>query len=732
METSEEIIDINDDFQESNEEGNYYINNSSNIINHNNEEEYDYSIPSNINKIQNGISSQKESQINEYELYNDYNYYYINHNNYSKNSNIDNDNDVDPNFADKKLKEEEEIRRRKEIEEFEQRTSPENQNIIDFDEIDNKDDENDIDEEGIIIDNSNYLTKMNSNNISIKYKEKQNEKNIIFNQNKIKNNRNYEIESEDIESKVTQIKNNRNNSYDKDDIISNKNKISKQKINEDIIIDKKNSDEQEIRNIYSNDSNKNKNYYNINNKKEIMDSKISNDFSQSKDYNMNFYDTSLIVNESNKKAKNKTSGVFQNLLPNKSFKKFLKTKIKYYMNENDIPKDFINNLQLDENNKNNKSIKYKTKTKSKSNTPNPKKYVQRIKTNDNEIKFNSNYKTIDNLNSNYDNEIESLNYKTRPKIQKRNTNNTYYKSMKNFYRNNIRYDNNINLVFDKNNNNYYQNEESDEKYISNYDKVFIENKINKEKIENLQKELNNQKNVMNEKLYKINMLENMNDNLKNEMNKLQQNFEYERINNKETKRNYDMIKNNYTDMKNQYDLLNLKYITLNDENFNYRRDKDLYEKQIKTKNEMIENLLENNSANKKKDMNNKLIEINYKTKSSNEIVSDYIKNKNQNNKNIGNKPEKNAKEEKNSKNENDKKVVDYHKYDNLTFPELQCKRDELLNERRDTNNIYCKIPLKSTSKEQINKRTMLENKIKEINCDLMIVKLRLKNFQNKK
>jgi len=720
METSEEIIDINDDFQESNEEENYYINNNSNMINQRNEQEYDYSIPSNINKIQYGNSSQKESQIKEYELYNDYNY--LNHNNFSDNSNIDNDNDVDPNFADKKLKEEEEIRRRKEIEEFEQRTSPENQNIIDFDEIDNKEDENDVDEEGIIIDNSNFLSKINSNNISIKYRKKQKEKDIIFNENKFKNNQNHENESEDIESKVTQIKNNRNNSYDKDDILSYKNKNSKQKLNEDIIIDKGKSDEQEIKNIYKNASNQNKNNYNINNKKEVMDSKISNDISQSRDYNMNFYDTSVIVNESNKKPKNKTSGDFQNLLPNKSFKKFLKTKIKYYMNESDIPKEFINNLQLDENNKNNKSNNYKAKTKSKSNTPNVKKSVQRIKTNDHEIKFNSNYKTIDNFNSNYDNDIESLNYKTRPKIQKRNTNNTYYKSMKNIFRNNIiRYDNN-----------YYQNEERDEKYISNYDKVFIENKINKEKIENLQKELNNQKNVMNEKLYKINMLENMNDNLKNEMNKLQQNFEYERINNKETKRNYDMIKNNYTDMKNQYDLLNLKYITLNDENFNYRRDKDLYEKQIKSKNKMIENLLENTSANKKKNMNNKLIEINYKTKSSNEIVSDYIKNKNSNNKNIINKPEKNSKDENNLKNENDKKVVDYHKYDKLTFPELQCKRDELLNERRDTNNVYCKIPLKSTSKEQINKRIMLENKIKEINCDLMIVKLRLKNFKNKK
>ena len=48
------------------------------------------------------------------------------------------------------------------------------------------------------------------------------------------------------------------------------------------------------------------------------------------------------------------------------------------------------------------------------------------------------------------------------------------------------------------------------------------------------------------------------------------------------------------------------------------------------------------------------------------------------------------------------------------------------------NNIYCKIPLKSTSKEQIIKREELEKKIEDINCDLVIVKLRLKNFKNHK
>ena len=91
-------------------------------------------------------------------------------------------------------------------------------------------------------------------------------------------------------------------------------------------------------------------------------------------------------------------------------------------------------------------------------------------------------------------------------------------------------------------------------------------------------------------------------------------------------------------------------------------------------------------------------------------------------------------EENNKKNEKDKKVEERNrnKYDKLTFPELQCKRDELTQERRDLNNIYCKIPLKSTSRELINKREKIEKRIEEINYDLMVVKLRIKNFKNHK
>ena len=105
---------------------------------------------------------------------------------------------------------------------------------------------------------------------------------------------------------------------------------------------------------------------------------------------------------------------------------------------------------------------------------------------------------------------------------------------------------------------------------------------------------------MNEKTSKIKNLENKNDDLETEMNKLKEIYNQESVLNKETRQNYDLIKNNYADIKNQYDLLNIKYQTLSDENFNFKRDKLLYEKELKTKNQMIQNLLGNTSALKKK------------------------------------------------------------------------------------------------------------------------------------
>ena len=155
---------------------------------------------------------------------------------------------------------------------------------------------------------------------------------------------------------------------------------------------------------------------------------------------------------------------------------------------------------------------------------------------------------------------------------------------------------------------------------------------------------------------------------------------------------------------------------------------------------MIESLLENKNTfkNKNININDKINSLEDNSKSNHELFLDYLNNKNlisneiKDNKNKNNGMEKDKKEnnEENKDNDKDKKNIDYSKFDNLTYPELQSKRDELIQERKATNNIFCKIPIKSTYKGQIDKRNELEKKLEEINCDLVIIKLRMKKMKS--
>ena len=564
-----------------------------------------------------------------------------------------NDKEDDPNFADSKLKKEEEERRRKAVEEFEKRKMKKNKNIIDYDEIsDNKNktkknkDDTQVEDEGIIIENFNYISKPKINNINYK------------------NSLGKKKEIEDLESKTSQIK--QITSYSKDDLNininsspdKNKKDNNKFKFNNNIINKNMNS-------IKESDINSNSNF----------DNNESN-------YDMNFYDT---LRKSKIEDSKNQIGVFESLLPNKSFKKFLKDKIKYYMDEKDIPTSFIKNL-YDE------SIV--------GNIPNSEKINN----------LEANYGSINNekLNINiYQNEIQYNDNTHKPQNKNKNK------------MNNIKRNKSLDL--------FYPNKKITNK--NNYTNILLENDINKKQLEEMQKELTVQKNEMNEKNQKINLLQNMNNNLKQEMNKLQENFENERIDNTQNRKNYAMIKTCYNDIKNQYDLLNMKYMTLNDENFNFRRNKELYERQLQLKNEMIENLIENKTNLQKQKVKNQLNKINFSTKNSHKIITTFLQNNNKEDKKLEEKNNdiKNIKEKNNSINN-----IDYNKYNKLSFPELQCKRDELTKERKDINNIYSKIPLKTYNKEINNKRNNLEKRLQEINCELMLVKLSIKNFKNHK
>jgi hypothetical protein len=257
---------------------------------------------------------------------------------------------------------------------------------------------------------------------------------------------------------------------------------------------------------------------------------------------------------------------------------------------------------------------------------------------------------------------------------------------------------------------------------------------------------------MNEKTNKIKNLENNNGNLETEMNKLKEIYNQESVINKETRQNYDLIKNNYTDIKNQYDLLNIKYQTLSDENFNYKRDKLLYEKELKTKNQMIQNLLGNTSALKKKELQKKindyksneirnmdfLDKINYKSKNKFIGIKEKFNEEEEDEESLSGEEYKNNKEEnikkgkednieiKNTNKKEKEKEKINNKFEGLNDEELKKLRDKLLVERNDTTNLYNKIPLKVNKIGQIKRRDELEQKLAQINNDLMQIRLKLK------
>ena len=457
----------------------------------------------------------------------------------------------------------------------------------------------------------------------------------------------------------------------------------------------------------------------------------------------------------NKKENFFSTNSFNNLLGNRTFRKFLNNKLEQTKNsEDEVPRKFIENLPLKTEKQNiaknkNQNNNYETLTSinysifyNEDNYQIPlfnKNYRRTVNGQYNPSKSSNIHK---NFNNRYSNDISLPQYDDNENVNKteshRFTTSGYTHFNDNISELNLKnqklHDKIIELEneirISKNEMNKKNSEL--EKYFSSYDKMTLENNLNKEKIDELKRELKLQRGEMNEKQNKISELENMNTNLKNEMTKLQKNFDAESTMNKETKQNYDLIKSNYNDIKNQFDLLNIKYQTLTDENFNFKRDKALYERQIKTKNQMIESLIENKSNI----LNNKLYKLDLieeKEESNHEMFLDYLKNKNLPNE-IPKKEDKDngmtKKKEDKNQNEDDKRDIDYSKFDKLTYPELQSKRDELVNERKNLNNIYSKIPLKNNYKGQLEKRNGLEKQLNDINCDLAIIKLRMKKLKN--
>ena len=159
---------------------------------------------------------------------------------------------------------------------------------------------------------------------------------------------------------------------------------------------------------------------------------------------------------------------------------------------------------------------------------------------------------------------------------------------------------------------------------------------------------------------------------------------------------------------------------------------------------MIQNLLGNTSALRKKELEIKINQYGSKVNSLNKVnYLEQINNASKNklneidNEKVEDNEETDDKNSKFKKIENNAESVEnggteikkegkYNKFEGLNEDELKKMRDKLLVERNDTTNLYNKIPLKVNKIEQIKRRDELEKKLALINNDLMQIRLRLK------
>ena len=571
--------------------------------------------------------------------------------------------------------------------------------------------------------NTKYIN-INVNNFE---KEEEEEENIIKDDDDIQENFCYDKNeiNENIYSNINKnylqkyINNNQkkeDNSFPKDRDVNTKNiKTNYCYVdyikNEEQKLDEKNNTNDSQKNIikeYKNEKDEKQNndeYYKRNKNKlyEVnksfdsgTNSSIANTF-KLKDYGI-YYGKSNNKDIIRESTNIKNEKEFKNLMPKTSFQKFLTSKIKYYMNEESIPKQFISEfIQQKDNSKKNNHIKLLSDIHNSKNK---------------EMLLDLNL-----FNEYYENKyiIPEIN-RSKSKKQKKKEN-LLLKQEKEELSEKIEQ---LKIYIDNSKKEMEQRDNKMKNYFESFDRITTENEQNKKIIENLEKELKLKNYEVEEKRNEIIELNNINNNLEYEMKKLKEEYINEAINNRETKENYIIIKNNYNDIKNQYDLLNIKYKTLSDENYNFKRDKILYEKELKSKNVIIDDLIEDNS--RKKELKGQLNKLEL-----NDIEEKQIKKFISSNKKERKEKEDLYKEQSNKKEVKKKETF----FEKLSIEELMNLRDELIGERTSLTNEFYKIPIKANIKQK-QRRNELEQRLSQINNKLAKIRIRINILKDSK
>ena len=571
-----------------------------------------YSIISNNNSTNNFIVNKKNLDNSEKENKNNvYSKKKINvkAKKINKNNNIKNDN-YNKNISEKIIDDRSEKEKNTKITQKEEnnniRVNTENNDFEKYKNYINKD---------ILDDYLNYIHSIETPFQNVDQKNEPQKIQLQNNQNKIANN---EIKNND-KNEITNEKTVTSNGK-KDDISSSKlttkltnSKIvqkEKDQIPKNININNYNNGQQNNENLtkFKNSYNESSNDKNKEKQKEIEKLTIDNNNNK----NINQIENIKTVDSSTQKE-------FNSFLPNKTFKKFIKNKLKYYIKEEEIPDQILSNFANYQNEFNNNDENNLLKIIPASSINDKKPIIQEISTPyDPEYEMmDKYYDTPKNINNNKIlKKNNNLKFKTQndfTKINKIAEIDLYESEKKHLIDENQkllgRLDKIENIINDTRNEITKKNEKI-RTVINEYDSINRENESNKKKIDNLKYEIFMKDKMVSNKKNLLNQLKDININLESKITQIQEKYDNEANSNKSTEKNLYTMENQYQSVKNKYNNLNKKYKKVTKENLLLQKNQKNYEEEIKSKNKLINNLINNKNLSYDKPNEN----INYEYK----------------------------------------------------------------------------------------------------------------------
>ena len=348
----------------------------------------------------------------------------------------------------------------------------------------------------------------------------------------------------------------------------------------------------------------------LNEKNQKKEKDLEKEKKNEKNITFNNSDKNIDQSENLRTISSYTQQEFYSFFPNETFKKFIKNKLKYYIKDEEIQDKILSNYATyqDEFNESNDNELLRSLPIYSIN--NIKKTIQgNITSYDPEYEMMDQFYDIPGNNNNNNNKTlkkKKIKFKTQNNLSKVNKTiepELYESKKKNLIKENNQLHSKLDKIEDIINDTRNEITKKNEKiksFISEYDSINKENESNKKKIDNLKLEIKMKNKMVSNKKNLLNHLKDVNIDLESEFSQIREKYDNKVSSIKDEKINLHILENEYENIKNKYNNLAKKYETITKENFLLQKNQENYEEEIKSKDILINNLINENNLSYEK------------------------------------------------------------------------------------------------------------------------------------